>query len=80
MELALMAQDDQIKVLNQYCFPSKDIALRLEKSFQNRYEKFNVNGEWYDLSETHLNELRQKLEEQEVMFSQGSKERNLFSN
>ena len=76
----LMAQDDQIKVLNQYCFPNKDIALRLEKSFQNRYEKFNVNGEWYDLSETHLNELRQKLEEQEVMFSQGSKERNLFSN
>lgn len=76
----LMAQDDQIKVLNQYCFPNKDIALRLEKSFQNRYEKFNVNGEWYNLSEEHLNELRKKLGEQEVIFNQDSNDLNLFSN
>ena len=77
----LMAQDDQIKILYTFKFPSVDIAHKMEKNLHNDYESKQINGEWFDLDNDEFDRVTKFLTDQEGIFgSVKTKERNLFSN
>ena len=76
----LMAQDDQIKLLYKFKFPSVDIAHKIEKKLHEEYVSKQINGEWFDLDNDDLDRITKLLYQQEDLFSSvKSKERNLFS-
>ena len=76
-----MAQDDQIKILHTFKFPSVDIAHKIEQNLHDEYISKQINGEWFDLNEDDLDSVKKFLKQQEDIFgSVKTKERNLFSN
>ena len=66
----LMSQDNKIELLYKFPFPNKEIALRVEKHFQNQHEKYitETGGEWYNLDDFHVQEIVEGLQKQSEFF------------
>jgi hypothetical protein len=68
----LMSQDNKIKLIKTYIFPSREIARNLEKHLHNKYNNLRTetNSEWFQLEDAHLDEIEVDMQTQMEYFPQ----------
>jgi len=68
----LMSQDDKIRLIKSYIFPSREIAHNLEKHLHNKYNNLRTetNSEWFHLEASHLAEIEADMQTQMEYFPQ----------
>ena len=68
----LMSQDSGIEVIETFKFNSKSTAKSIEKYLHNQYCKHRIRGEFFELSDTILNDIIKWTKDQSKIFDKNS--------
>ncbi len=73
----LMSQDREIKIIHKVAFPSKDLAMKIEKHLHREFQKLHKRGEWFEFKESDLKNAIAILDKQKNIFSSDKQKSNL---
>ena len=71
------SHDRGIKFIHKVAFPSKDLAMKIEKHLHREFQKLHKRGEWFEFKESDLKNAIAILDKQKNIFSSDKQKSNL---